>query len=353
MFIKTSKIIFFNLLIFVILLIFSEILSGNLIFKKKLDCVYLLCERKFLIETNFHYNLPNYVIDYQRDEFGFRDRESKFSDIDILTIGGSTTDERFIKDEDTWSKKLENRLSIYLNKQIDVVNAGIDGQSTNGHIWNFNNWFNQLDNFRPKYIIFYIGLNEILYQLPENYKRTYDNYYDFSKLNFSNKFKFIIKKNNGIFFKSYLIFYRKFFLRDKFNTSHLIDRKNSKYSEPYKKFILNEETRKIFINNLNILYKKSIMIESIPIFITQKTLRGKYENNKILSIDSYDYFTFENNISNIVIDFCTQKKIKCLDGNKNFNFILNDTYDLFHLSPSGSEKLSRFIFDELKNYIKI
>ena len=77
----------------------------------------MLCERKFLIETKFHYNLPNYVIDYQRDEFGFRDRESKFSDIDILTIGGSTTDERFIKDGDTWSKKLENRLSIYLNKK--------------------------------------------------------------------------------------------------------------------------------------------------------------------------------------------------------------------------------------------
>ena len=38
----------------------------------------------FLIETNFHYNLSSYVIDYQRDEFGFRDRESKFSDIDIL-----------------------------------------------------------------------------------------------------------------------------------------------------------------------------------------------------------------------------------------------------------------------------
>ena len=88
-----------------------------------------------------------------------------------------------------------------------------------------------MDDFRPKYIIFYIGLNEMLYQSPENYKRTYDNYYDFLKLNFSSKFKFILKKNNGIFFKSYLIFYRKYFLGDKFNTSHLIDRKNSNYAE--------------------------------------------------------------------------------------------------------------------------
>ena len=34
MFTKTSKIIFFNLLVFVILLIFVEIFSGNLILKK-------------------------------------------------------------------------------------------------------------------------------------------------------------------------------------------------------------------------------------------------------------------------------------------------------------------------------
>ena len=36
--------------------------------------------------------------------------DSRISEFDILTIGGSTTDERFIRDEDTWGKKLENKL---------------------------------------------------------------------------------------------------------------------------------------------------------------------------------------------------------------------------------------------------
>ena len=53
------------------------------------------------------------------------------------------------------------------------------------------------------------------------------------------------------------------------------------------------------------------------------------------------------------MNFCNQKKIKCLDGNKNFDFNYHDTYDLFHLSPSVSEKLSRFIYDGLKDYIKL
>ena len=38
---------------------------------------------------------------------------------------------------------------------INFVNAGIDGQSTIGHIWNFNNWFNKIENFKSQYILFY------------------------------------------------------------------------------------------------------------------------------------------------------------------------------------------------------
>lgn len=353
MIIKLSKIVFFNFIIFTTLLLIAEIFSGNLFFKKKIDCVYLLCERKFIIETSFHKNLPNYTVNYKRDEFGFRDRQSKFSEFDILTIGGSTTDERFIKDEDTWGKKLENKLSLIINKKIDVVNAGIDGQSTNGHLWNFNNWFNKLDKFHSKYIIFYIGLNEILYQEPKDYKKKFDNYYEFSKLNLLSKFKYLIKKNNGVIYKGYLSIYRKFILKDKFDISHLIDRKNSSYVEPYKKLEINEETKKNFVNNLDLLFENSLKIKSIPIFVTQKTLRGKYENNKILSINAYDYFSYEREVSNIIIEFCNLKKIKCIDGNKNFQYNDDDTYDLFHLSPSGSEKLSSFIFNNIKDYVKL
>ena len=353
MMVKLGKIVFFNFIVFTILLMFAEIFSGNLFFKKKLDCVYLLCERKFIIETDFHKNLPNYLINYKRDEFGFRDRESAFSEFDILTIGGSTTDERFIRDEDTWGKKLENKLSLIFNKKIDVVNAGIDGQSTNGHLWNFNNWFNKLDKFHSKYIIFYIGLNEILYQEPKDYKKKFDNFYEFSKLKFSSKLKFIIKKNNGLIYKSYLIIYRKFILKDKFDISHLVDRKNSNYIEPYLKLKINEATKKNFVKNLDLLYENSLKIKSIPIFVTQKTLRGKYENSKILSINAYDYFSYEREVSNIIIEFCNFKKMKCIDGNKNFQYSDDDSYDLFHLSPSGSEKLSNFIFNNIKDYVKL
>ena len=51
-------------------------------------------------------------------------------------MGGSTTDERYLNLNDTWSEQLELNFKKN-NKSIDVVNAGIDGQSSFGHIWNF------------------------------------------------------------------------------------------------------------------------------------------------------------------------------------------------------------------------
>ena len=166
---KFIKIFSINIFIFLILIIILEIILGYSLNKdSKLDCHYLLCERTFKYKTDLHGNIKDYEIIYTRDLYGFRDREKELSKIDILAVGGSTTDERYLKNEDTWTNLLQRKLSNYFQKDIDVVNSGIDGQSTFGHIWNFENWYNKLENFNPKYIIFYVGINDVLFQ-PEKY----------------------------------------------------------------------------------------------------------------------------------------------------------------------------------------
>ena len=49
----------------------------------------------------------------------------------ILTIGGSTTDQRFVSDGYTF----QDYLYINLNKEFKIYNGGVDGQSTLGHIY--------------------------------------------------------------------------------------------------------------------------------------------------------------------------------------------------------------------------
>ena len=42
----------------------------------------------------------------------------------------------------------------------------------------------------------------------------------------------------------------------------------------------------------------------------------------------------------------------CINLNESFNLSANDTYDLIHLSPKGSKKLSEFLFERLKYKLK-
>ena len=91
---------------------------------------------------------------------------------------------------------------------------------------------------------------------------------------------------------------------------------------------------------------------SIPIVVTQKTLRGKKIEDKILSINKYDYYSYEKKISNIIMNFCDEKNIMCINLNKNLSLKPEDFYDYVHFSPPGSKKFSSFLFKELKDKIK-
>ena len=96
-------------------------------------------------------------------------------------------------------------------------------------------------------------------------------------------------------------------------------------------------------------------MDIIPIFITQKTLRGYEKNNKIFSFSDKDFFTYEKNISIMIIEFCKENKIICFDLNKELQFNEADFYDLVHTTPTGSKKIADFIFKNiyLNSNIKI
>ena len=86
---------------------------------------------------------------YERNYHGFRGKELDPSKIEAVIIGGSTIDERYTPIEFT----ITENLNILLKKKghnFKILNAGIAGQSTYGHIYNFKHWFPKLENFSPK-----------------------------------------------------------------------------------------------------------------------------------------------------------------------------------------------------------
>ena len=100
------------------------------------------------------------IVDYKRSKFALRDDCRDPSDIAILTIGGSTTDQRYVDFKHTYQKILQNRLQNNLGKNGCVTNAGVDGHSTWGHIFSFEHWFPLIPNLSPDYVLLYIGIND-------------------------------------------------------------------------------------------------------------------------------------------------------------------------------------------------
>ena len=333
---KSAKIILVNLIIIFIFYILIEILSGDLIFKKK-KCSYILCNANYNYTTDL-YTEKKINIKYTKDENGFRGRTKNLDQIDILVIGGSTTDERYLNISDTWSEKLEE---LFFNESlnIDVVNAGIDGQSTFGHIWNFKNWFTKIRELKAKYVIFYIGINE------KQIAGRHD--LNVSEVRYPKKILYLLKYNNGLTSKIFEFLIKKK-LTDKANVAHSKSRAPI-YIKPYYKIDYKFEA---LPENIESLINLTRNFGAEPIFVTQKTLRWKIENEKIYSISKNEnYYLKEKKISKIILNKCRQFKIVCVDGFNKLRLDRNDTYDLVHTSPSGSTKIANFIFNNIKNRI--
>ena len=310
-----------------------------------------MCNKNYNFVTPFDFYKDDNKVLYSRDRFGFRGRYKDIDKIDIIVVGGSTTDERFIKLEDTWTEKLEKNF-LKDNKIIDVVNAGLDGQSTYGHIWNFENWFNKLENFKPKYILFYIGINDSLLISRGLALKHYDNHIGIpTNWTYLKKIKYYLKKNNGITYKLAHAMYKKFYLKDTYviskRVSHL--KRNPNYQLVSENYEITKYYKKFLPENLKKLHNYSIEFGSTPIFITQKSLMGKMHNKKYYSINKTNIYLHEKAASIEIMNYCEENNLLCLDLNKEINFVKDDVYDLAHTTPKGSLKISNYIYERLKD----
>ncbi|MEO5338495.1 MAG: GDSL-type esterase/lipase family protein [Magnetospirillum sp. WYHS-4] len=99
------------------------------------------------------------IVRFKRDRHGLRGTYEDPARIDILAIGGSTTNEIFIGEGMTWTDTLAKAFSEN-GRKVTVVNAGVDGQSTIGHLKNFDLWFPRIPGLKPRYVLAYLGIND-------------------------------------------------------------------------------------------------------------------------------------------------------------------------------------------------
>jgi lysophospholipase L1-like esterase len=100
------------------------------------------------------------VTHHTKNSLGFRgpDPPKDFSKhLTVLTIGGSTTECLFLTDGKTWTDQLARRLAPSF-PDLWVNNAGLDGQSTYGHLILLRDF---VDDLHPRVAVFLIGANDV------------------------------------------------------------------------------------------------------------------------------------------------------------------------------------------------
>ena len=127
---------------------------------RKTEHLYIIRDQSFNWNTQKLYGDAIPTVQYSRNKYGLRDSCSEPSEIKVLTIGGSTTDQRYIQNGKTFQDILEKKLSTDLNRRICLSNAGVDGHSTFGHIESLTKWLPLIDGLKPQVVLLYLGIND-------------------------------------------------------------------------------------------------------------------------------------------------------------------------------------------------
>lgn len=93
-------------------------------------------------------------IAYLRDKYGLRGVHEPLPTIDIVAVGGSTTDQRYITEGETWQDVMRAA------GNFRVANAGIDGMTSSGHLIAIEEWLHRIPALAPRAYLHFIGVND-------------------------------------------------------------------------------------------------------------------------------------------------------------------------------------------------
>ena len=154
---KFIKVAGINALILAFLLIIAELALGDWLKKKPpvADVPASVWGKEITYDASMLTGEKRVV--YKRDHKGYRNIKDYQMNNIVLTIGGSTTDQRYVTEGKTWQDKLD----MLFSNSYQFVNGGIDGQSTYGHLFSIENWHSkELEPQNVRAVVFYFGIND-------------------------------------------------------------------------------------------------------------------------------------------------------------------------------------------------
>ena len=227
------------------------------------------------------------------------------------------------------------------NSPIQIVNAGVWGQSTKGMVHGFKNWLLKIKKLKPKYILIYTGINELeavtiddkdaVYEAyllnPDKFEAFTDNIksrsFIYDQLSIL-RYKVLSKKKNFVKYdgktdKNYI----KNFNFISYNQAEQLNKKDKSETKNY-------------LNRIDKIYYYSKKLGAEPIFITNISAEGHVKEVFLLNT--------------ALMKRCLLKKYLCIDLAQKLDGNVNYWYDGIHTSKKGSKIIADLITPELLAY---
>ena len=352
---KIKKLIIYNSLLFASFLSLVEIVLGKwyLINTPVTKIPAAAFSRKIYRDVRKIYGLDNpYYISNKRDDKGYRTSQEYTEKDIVLTIGGSTTASIFVDDNNTW----QNILSKNLDDKFAVLNGGVSGQSSFGHLYAIDQWHSKaLPIDKVKFIIYYFGINdrnllEVVPTFEEYESDAYANDRFWKIKSFLIKYSFFYSKLaelRNIYFQNQLdsdVFYgyqnkteRFTDLAKTINLKKIDYKSNNQYIDLIKK--LDKKTKALFPN-------ASIYWVQEPLpgcnFLSPKIIQNYYSSDfdicekvaKIYLLQDYalDKIRINTNIIKMYLDNPLTK---------------NATYDIMHANETGNRTIANYLYENI------
>tara|TARA_B100000212_G_scaffold68778_1_gene48132 strand:+ start:2828 stop:3925 length:1098 start_codon:yes stop_codon:yes gene_type:complete len=361
---KNLKLIAFNLCTFIFFISVIEILFGqwrkNFISQRNyFQIPYLIKDVHLKYDARRIYNTKNPIlINYHRDKDGYRSRDKESKKLIILTIGGSTTDQRFVNDGETWQDILDRKIP-----KFDFINGGVDGQSSYGYKRAINFWHAKyLDPKKTNSIIFYTGVNDV-----RLISRDFINY-DFAQTKIR-YFQNLLKDNS--------FFFNKFVELKNIITFRLDTQKINSHNAHYGRTVefkgkgtLYEINKEIKLSEypkyseiyLSLLESTKNKFPNSNLYVVQQQIPGCNFINKKKVMDRHpDDFEYQFCLDLMKVYLIQEKIIYQFFNDNNIKIAPmylrpylqdDDVYDYIHTNSKGSLKIAEYIDSFIRLNIK-
>jgi lysophospholipase L1-like esterase len=342
---RTARIIGINLAVLLALLIPIELVFGEWFSSENAITMLNVGPNTLTIKPSFLYP-PGTTITYRRNAYGFRGPAQDPSHTDVLAIGGSTTNERFVDEKDTWVVRLE-ALMRQRNCPLSIANTGIDGYSTVAHIASFDTWFNHVPGLKPRFVLAYIGINDAGIEPGVVFQADSMRYAGWSR-----RLAHYLAANSAIH-RLYAQLHGWWRARE----AGLLHGEASMHGpvvwvaappgEPSPKKIAAQVRG--YRNRLEELNRRIRAFGAQPIYITQVRIDGREVDGawQEFDQDGAKYTATTEAIDRETLAFCRDSGEVCVDLAGKLAIPHDEFYDSMHLTPAGSALVAHFLADEL------